>query len=219
MASGKKQIPSHTFFCHLNKGESHQVSIFKASHFNNRLQNNGLFGVLEFFWVWNKGFFWPTLGKEWLSGPPSKLSEWFWYIESDPFWWLKRGMAPKQGPVAFYCRLQALCVFVEVASLYGYYLRLTPYFNFCCQGYTPWVPPPLHTHGGKRWIFGPNRCDLPLPYFGIGEFKYTGIFRFWDFFLIFAYWDSEKKIWRRKGATTIFFWENHTCFWGHAPHK
>ena len=94
------------------------------------------------------------------------------------------------------------------------------------QGCTPSVgpPPPPPSHGGKSWTSAQTEVTYPPPYFGVGEFKYAGIFRFLEkifsnFCLrglrIFFFGGGRRE--RRKKK--IFFWKNHTCFLGHAPRK
>ncbi len=98
-----------------------------------------------------------------------------------------------------------------IASLYGRYLRRTPYFIFCCQGCTPWVsrhPPLPLTRGIKDQLFSLNQCDIP-PCFGVREFKYAGIFQVLGenstFFCL--------RVLRNKLGNRLEWWQN---FWNNS---
>ncbi len=109
-------------------------------------------------------------------------------------------------------------IFAEVVSLYGYNII----FYFLTQGCTFWMGPPPHT--GLKVGLQPEPMWPTSPIYWVGEFKYAGIFSIFTnkiSFRIFCLPGHNCNFFYLGGERweLRFFWNNHTCFWGHAACK
>jgi hypothetical protein len=109
--------------------------------------------------------------------------------------------------------------FTEVVSLYGYYLRRTPYFISSSRAVPPEYPQPPPYQGGKSRTPARTNVTSPPPILGLGISNMLEFFEYDKKFENFARGDLEKNFGRWEAGTTIFFWKCTYVFGTRPPCK